>query len=154
MSRVEKKYIGSRIREIRKFVLKLTQEEFASRLGVAGSYISRIEKGKNVPSELLIKAICREFGVYEEWLRTGRGPRRHIEVRLEDQVKVEAELTAKLERGLEDLAYKVEEGAKGYEAALPQDETEILAIYRRLAPHDRALMRKVLDWLLERRRED
>jgi len=144
--------IGSRIKEIRKPVMKLTQEAFAARLGVDSSHISKIEQGKSTPSPMLIKSICREFGVYEKWLRTGEGPRRHIEVKLEDQAKVTDALTARLERTLEDLAHRVEEGAKGYEAALAEDEMEWLTIYRRLTPGDKALMRRVLAWLLERKR--
>lgn len=62
----------SRILELRK-ELGLTQEEFARRLGITGSGLSNIEKGKRGLTEQMTLAICREFNVNEQWLRTGEG---------------------------------------------------------------------------------
>lgn len=64
--------LNSRIREVRKF-LKLTLAEFGSRLGVDNSTVSLWESGRRNPSPATIKAISREFNVYEEWLLTGEG---------------------------------------------------------------------------------
>lgn len=53
--------------------LKITQEDFAKRLGITGSGLSNIEKGKRSLTEQMTLAICREFQVNEQWLRTGEG---------------------------------------------------------------------------------
>lgn len=37
------------------------------------SGLSKVERGENGTTDQTIKSICREFGVSEEWLRTGEG---------------------------------------------------------------------------------
>lgn len=64
--------MNERIIELRK-ALKLTQTEFGNRLGVGKTTISQIEHGINNITEQMIKSICREFNVSEEWLRNGTG---------------------------------------------------------------------------------
>ncbi len=66
--------MNDRIREIRK-ALGLTQESFGKTLGVKKSAISQIENGVNNLSDQMIKAICREYSVNEDWLRYGIGER-------------------------------------------------------------------------------
>lgn len=63
---------GERIKKARK-VLDLTQQELASRIGIKPNSISLIESGNRNASEQVILSICREFGVNETWLRTGKG---------------------------------------------------------------------------------
>lgn len=63
---------NERIKEIRKS-LKMTMERFGERLGVTKTAISNIEKSNRNVTEQMRKAICREFNVNEEWLRTGNG---------------------------------------------------------------------------------
>jgi transcriptional regulator with XRE-family HTH domain len=64
--------LNNRIKELRK-ALKLSQEAFAARIGLKGSSLSLIESGhRNITNQNII-SICREFGVNEEWLRTGDG---------------------------------------------------------------------------------
>ena len=53
--------------------LGLTQTEFGGKIGVKGNTITTYENGTRTPSDAVVLAICREFGVSEEWLRTGRG---------------------------------------------------------------------------------
>lgn len=65
--------MNKRIKELRKKYLNLTQVEFGKRLGMKGNSISDIENAKNGVSETLIKLICSEFRVNEEWLRNGNG---------------------------------------------------------------------------------
>lgn len=62
----------NRIKSLRK-KLNLTQEEFGKRLGMKKNSISQIENGINSLTEQLLVSICREFGVNENWLRTGDG---------------------------------------------------------------------------------
>ena len=65
-----------RIRKLRKEYLHLSQEEFGKRLGVSRSVIANIELNmlaRPEQKEPLIKLICKEFNVNEDWLRTGAG---------------------------------------------------------------------------------
>lgn len=53
--------------------LGITLEKFGKRLGVTRAAISNIETGKRKVTEQMIKSICREYNVREEWLRHGTG---------------------------------------------------------------------------------
>ncbi len=64
--------MNNRIKELRTS-LNLSAEKFGSRVGVTRSAISRIENGVVNVTEQMILAICREFNVREEWLRSGNG---------------------------------------------------------------------------------
>ena len=63
---------NERVKELRK-ALGLTQEKFGERIGVKKSAISQIENGSNGVTDQLRLAVCREFRVSEEWMRTGEG---------------------------------------------------------------------------------
>ena len=64
--------VASRVKELRK-ALDLTQQEFADRLGVKRSAVSKWDIDATEPSDAVISLICREFSVREAWLRTGEG---------------------------------------------------------------------------------
>lgn len=64
--------IGTRIKALRQ-ALDLTQEQFASQIGLSRNYIAMIEIGQRDPSKRSISDICRVFGVDLIWLRTGAG---------------------------------------------------------------------------------
>lgn len=53
---------GSQIKEIRK-MHGLSQQEFGARLGVSHAHISKIESGKEKPSETLLRLIRYEFRI-------------------------------------------------------------------------------------------
>lgn len=61
-----------RVKELRK-TLGLTMEKFGNRLGVTKVAISNIERGNRKLTEQMLRSICREFDVNEDWLRTGEG---------------------------------------------------------------------------------
>lgn len=61
-----------RIKELRK-VLKLSQKEFSKRINVGYSTLAMFETGQRNIKDIHIKSICLEFGVNENWLRTGEG---------------------------------------------------------------------------------
>ena len=63
---------NERIAQVRKKE-NLTMEKFGSRIGITKGAVSLIESGKNAISNTTRLAICREFGVSEEWLRNGIG---------------------------------------------------------------------------------
>lgn len=62
----------NRFKELRK-ELNVTQQEFADKLKISRNFVAQIEMGSKVPSDRTIDDVCREFGVSEEWLRTGKG---------------------------------------------------------------------------------
>jgi len=51
----------------------LKQDEFAKRLGVKREQISRIESGSRQLTDQMVLAICREYGINEDWLRYEKG---------------------------------------------------------------------------------
>ena len=65
--------MNNRIKQIRRKA-ELTQTQFGERIGLRQNSIARIEAGTRVPSEVVIKAICREFHIRPEWLMHGEGP--------------------------------------------------------------------------------
>lgn len=61
-----------RLRALRK-ELKLTQKDFGDKIGIASNTVTSYEKGSRTPGASVIRSICREFNVNEEWLTTGSG---------------------------------------------------------------------------------
>lgn len=51
----------------------LTKTDFAVRINISQSFISRLVSGEKLPSDRTIADICREFNISEVWLRTGEG---------------------------------------------------------------------------------
>ena len=52
---------------------KLNQTDFAKAIGVTGSAICNYENGTRPIGNQVIRAVCREFQINEEWLRSGVG---------------------------------------------------------------------------------
>lgn len=61
-----------RIKYIRK-EKGLTQTEFGEKIGVKGNTVTNYETGLRNPTDAVIRSICREFDINEEWLRNGTG---------------------------------------------------------------------------------
>lgn len=69
--------VYERIKTLRKEHLKLTQEDFGSRLEVSRDIIGNIELNRLARPDQrlsLIKLICKEFFVNEDWLLNGNEP--------------------------------------------------------------------------------
>ena len=64
--------MNDRIKEIREDQ-KLSRAAFGKRLGVSGDVINNLERGRVEPKDPIIKLICSEYSVNEDWLRTGSG---------------------------------------------------------------------------------
>lgn len=62
--------IGERIKQVRK-ERKISQVDFAKELGITQAYVSKLEKGSENPSDMLLKFISFRFGVSYNWLKTG-----------------------------------------------------------------------------------
>ncbi|MBO5033051.1 MAG: helix-turn-helix transcriptional regulator [Lachnospiraceae bacterium] len=114
-----------RIKELRKY-LDLTQDEFGNKLGIKKSAVSKIEKGENNATDQMIKLMVKEFGVNEDWIRTGNGEmfpefdRATAIAKLADDIMTEvpdsfksrlvtalAQMTDEQWKLLEDITYKV-----------------------------------------------
>lgn len=65
--------INERIRYLRKTELKMTQQDFSSKLNISRSNMGNIETGEVTVTDRVISSICKEFNVNEEWLRNGIG---------------------------------------------------------------------------------
>lgn len=57
---------------------KLTQVEFAKRIGISRTGLQKLISGENNPREQTIRAICSEFNVRRAWLETGEGEMRNV----------------------------------------------------------------------------
>jgi transcriptional regulator with XRE-family HTH domain len=130
----KKETINDRVRIVRKY-LKMSQEDFAKRIKLETSNaISMIERGKNALTGQNIQLICTpgqlKFGVIvnEDWLRNG-----------DDAPMFKAPVPANGRPKLFD-----ESGEE-----LPQDEEELVGIYRQLTPTNRIVAVKHIDVLLE-----
>lgn len=64
--------MNTRIKELRT-ALHLTLEGFGDRIGVTRAAVSKWENGDRGIADSMVVSICREFGVSEQWLRTGEG---------------------------------------------------------------------------------
>lgn len=64
--------MNERLKAIRK-ALKCSQVEFGAKLGLNQSTIAGYETGIRQLSSATIIAICKEYNVNEQWLRTGEG---------------------------------------------------------------------------------
>ena len=64
--------MNERIKQLRKH-LGLNQTDFGSKIGIKQTSIANYESGTRVPLDAVVASICREFGVSEQWLRTGTG---------------------------------------------------------------------------------
>lgn len=51
----------------------LSRAAFGEKLGVSGDVINNLERGRVEAKDHIIKLICAEYSVNEEWLRNGTG---------------------------------------------------------------------------------
>ena len=64
--------MNDRIKHVRSSA-KMTQQEFADKIGIKRNTVALYETGKSGISDAVVKLICKEFNVSESWLRTGEG---------------------------------------------------------------------------------
>ena len=92
-----------RIRALRK-ALDMTQKEFAEKIGLKRNSVASYEIGKNYPMDTVIKSICREINVNEDWLRTGEG---EMFIQLPEEDEVAAYVSDLLEDDGENPLYLI-----------------------------------------------
>lgn len=116
--------IGDRIKEVRK-KLGLTQEDFSKKIGTARNTIASYEINRREPMEATIRAICREFNVNYDWLKSGDGEMFDaLPETLIDEVAVEYDL--------DDL------------------DRRIMLSYLRLSESERSVIKKYIHGIIER----
>lgn len=85
------KTVSERLREVRDRE-RLSRAAFGARLGVSGDVINNLERGRVEVKDSMIKLICTEFQISEEWLKSGNGDMTAAKDLL-DQVKNKYDLT-------------------------------------------------------------
>lgn len=115
--------VGERIRHFRKQVLKMTQEDFASKINVSRSNLGNIEISRISATDRVISDICNSFSVSEEWLRTGEG---------EMQRETESTLFSAFARQY-DLSEKERQAARYLLSLSSEDRQQILRVVEGLA---------------------
>ena len=122
---------GERVNEVRKRA-QLTMDQFGERLGVTKTAISYVVNGKRSLTEQMLKSICREFDVNENWLRTGEGdmPRK-----LSEEEEIATVVSDVLEEGKENPFYGI--------------ILEIIRTYNELSPASQAVLREASQKLVE-----
>lgn len=93
--------MNERIKQLRKR-MNLNQEEFGKRLGVTKTAISKMELGTYNITDTMLKLICSEFNINENWLRTGEGEM-FIKLQKNDLVSKAAILLGEKDPGFEAL---------------------------------------------------
>ena len=121
---------GERVKEVRKS-LNLTMEQFGNKLGVTKVAISNIEKEKRNLTEQMSRAICREFNVSEEWLKTGEG---EMYQQLSEDEEIAGIVSDLLEEG-KDIAFYgiILEIAKTYNELSPASQKVLTEAAEKLA---------------------
>ena len=123
---------GERVKNVRDKA-QLTMEQFGERLGgVSKSTISNIENDNRNLTEHMLKSICREFDVNENWLRTGEGdmPRK-----LSEAEEIATLVSDVLEEGKDNPFYGI--------------ILEIIRTYNELSPASQAVLREASQKLVE-----
>lgn len=66
--------VSQRIKMLRKNELKMSQDEFASKILMKRNSIAQIETGIRNASDRTIRTISQTYNVNEDWLRNGNEP--------------------------------------------------------------------------------
>ena len=129
--------MNERVKAVRKSKeINLTLEKFGERLGLKKSTLSSIENGRNTLTDQNIKAICREFNVNENWLRTGEG---NMFRELPEEEETATIVSDLLEDGKENPFYEI--------------ILEIMSTYQELSPKSQEVLRDASSKLLEKLRK-
>ena len=122
---------GERVNEVRK-KSQLTMDQFGERLGVTKTAISYVVNGKRNLTEQMLKSICREFSVDEEWLRTGDGD---MPQKFSEEEEIAALVGDVLEDGKSNPFYGI--------------ILEIIRTYNELSPASQSVLREASQKLVE-----
>ena len=121
--------MNERVKELRK-ALGLTSEKFGAKLGVGKTAISGIETGRRGLTDQMFLSICREYNVNPGWLETGNGPMFREDPNENDYMIAASKLS-------DDPLV-----------------TSCLIEYAKLQPDERDIVRKYIDNLIKRYKEE
>ena len=121
--------MNERVRELRKS-LGLTLEKFGANLGVTKTTISRLENGDRNLTDQMFLSIVREYNVNPDWLRNGTGAM-FLDVPDRNDFMTAA-------AGLSDDPLVI----------------SFLVEYAKLRPDERAVIKKYVDNILQRYKEE
>ncbi len=121
--------MNERVKELRK-ALGLTSEKFGAKLGVGKTAISGIETGRRGLTDQMFLSICREYNVNPGWLETGNGPMFREDPNENDYMIAASKLS-------DDPLV-----------------TSCLIEYAKLQPNERDIVRKYIDNLIKRYKEE
>lgn len=105
---------GERIKALRK-ESEESQKTFSATIGISQAHLSNIEKGKDNPSDKLLRTIAAEYEVRFEWLKSGVGEK-HLDAPVADAQKILSQLR-KYFSECDDLEYSI---VSDYIRKLPQ----------------------------------
>lgn len=111
--------MNERLRLLREKI-GISRAVFGQRIGVSGDVINNLERGRVEIKEYILKLICSEFNVNEEWLRHGTGEM-FVELDVEDQ-KISAFMEDILKADKKSFRRRIISGL----SALDNEEWEIL----------------------------
>lgn len=129
-----KKAFSKNIKELRS-KLKLTQSEFAERLGISRAAISLWEKGERTPNYTMVLNIVKEFGVSLDWLLDSPYKDAPVKVRLKENTENDKKINGLL--NLFDVGY----------------EPEDIAEYIRLSKEMKKLKKRMLEKIKKKNKE-
>ena len=121
-SKKEVIFTNDRIKTLRK-ALKLTQEEFGSKVGLSRAEVSNIEIGRAPVRPATIPVICSVLGVNREWLEMGHG-----EMFVSDDAAILSRLVSEY-----DLSSAEAAAVSTFLRLVPQDRAAILRYVKALA---------------------
>ena len=109
--------------------LGYSQDKFGEILGVTRSSVCAWEAGRRNISDSIIKSICREFDINEEWLRTGNGEMKLISSEDDEVMKY----VGLLLKDKEDfVAQKIKRFIIGYEKLDAEDRKVVENLMRQI----------------------
>ena len=141
--------INQRIKTIRK-QLGLNQTEFGTKIGLAQTGVSWIEKDGNTVIEQNIRLICETFGINEAWLRTGEGEREAVSAASDPFLPLrQKHQLSFIEEQVLRIYFKLDETARASVCQYVQTVAEAIAeappAEKRVGDAERAEMHRLLD---------
>ena len=141
--------INQRIKTIRK-QLGLNQTEFGTKIGLAQTGVSWIEKDGNTVIEQNIRLICETFGINEAWLRTGEGEREAVSAASDPFLPLrQKHHLSFIEEQVLRIYFKLDETARASVCQYVQTVAEAIAeappAEKRVGDAERAEMHRLLD---------
>lgn len=127
--------MNERLKKLRK-TLELTQQEFADRIGIKRNTLATYESGRNEPIDAVVSLICREFNVYEYWLRNG-GSDDDMFIKLNEDEELAMYTQMLLDSSTDDVIANMIK--------------KFICIYEKLDPNSKKILMNIADELIDTR---